>query len=546
MKSSLLPQPRQFSVTGNSRVPTTTVIPKIDPHCGLPAQGYRLRIEPTSISLVAPDAAGEFYGQMTLRQLGAAPPACVIEDWPDFAVRGAMLDISRDKVPTMATLFALVDQLSEWKINHLELYMEHTFAYRNHRTVWEHASPMTAEEVRQLDAYCRERFIELVPNQNSFGHFERWLKHPAYRHLAESLDGPKNPTTLCPVDPQSVQLLDELYAELLPNFSSRKFNVGGDETWELGLGRSREECDRRGKGRVYLEFILKICELAKRHGRTPHVWGDIIGKYPELVAELPKDLVMLAWGYEAHEPAADYCRLFAGAGLPFYVCPGTSSWNALAGRTDNCLANLRTAATNGLKFGATGFLNTDWGDKGHWQTLSTSYLGFAAGAALAWCESANRDRDWPAVLDAHVFQDAAHVMGKLTYDLGNAYLTTGLPVNNGTVLWRALHYPPTDKIFVDLDPGKIRATSEYIAAVSAPLANARMTRPDAALVQAEYRQAARMLQHACRRVLQENPAALKTDLQEIIVEHQRLWLARNRPGGLPDSVRRLEARLADY
>jgi hypothetical protein len=51
------------------------------------------------------------------------------------------------------------------------------------------ASPMTAEEILRLDAYCRARFVELVPNQNSFGHFEQWLKHPEYRHLAECPDG---------------------------------------------------------------------------------------------------------------------------------------------------------------------------------------------------------------------------------------------------------------------------------------------------------------------------------------------------------------------
>ena len=54
-----------------------------------------------------------------------------------------MLDISRDKVPTMPTLFALVDRLAEWKINQLQLYIEHTFAYRGHEEVWRNADPMT-------------------------------------------------------------------------------------------------------------------------------------------------------------------------------------------------------------------------------------------------------------------------------------------------------------------------------------------------------------------------------------------------------------------
>jgi len=63
-----------------------------------------------------------------------------------------MLDISRDKVPTMQTLRLLIDMLAEWKVNHVELYMEHTFAYHNHCDVWVADSPLTADEVRALDA----------------------------------------------------------------------------------------------------------------------------------------------------------------------------------------------------------------------------------------------------------------------------------------------------------------------------------------------------------------------------------------------------------
>lgn len=91
---------------------------------------------------------------------------------------------SRDKVPTMSTLYDLIDQLSDWKINQIQLYIEHTFAYRGHDIVWKDSSPFTGEEILQLDRFCKERFIELVPNQNSFGHMHRWLCHDKYRSLS--------------------------------------------------------------------------------------------------------------------------------------------------------------------------------------------------------------------------------------------------------------------------------------------------------------------------------------------------------------------------
>ena len=174
-------------------------------------QGYRLTVAPEGIQVYAHDAAGIFYAVCTLAQLlqqaaGPELPCLDIRDWPDFPARGLMLDVSRDKVPTLETLFALVDRLASWKINQLQLYIEHTFAYHRHRVVWEHASPFTGEEILALDAYCRERFIELVPNQNSFGHLEPWLRHAPYSDLAETLDEfetPWNTAAQRPVRPRA-------------------------------------------------------------------------------------------------------------------------------------------------------------------------------------------------------------------------------------------------------------------------------------------------------------------------------------------------------
>ncbi len=296
---------------------------------------------------------------------------------PTFPVRGVMLDISRNKVPSMATLYSLVDLLAGLKINHLQLYTEHTFAYSAHREVWADASPMTAEEVLLLDSYCRERFIELAPNQNSFGHLQGWLRLPRYRELAECPGGfewpwggrSEEPFSLDPSNPGSLRLLEGLFDELLPNFTSRLFNVGCDETFDLGQGKSRQLCGRMGKGRVYLDFLRKIHKLVSVRGRTMLYWGDIIMEHPELVHELPDDAVALEWGYEANHPFDEHGAKLGASGVPWWVCPGTSSWNSFAGRTENCLGNLRSAARSGMAHGATGFLNTDWGDNGHWQFL---------------------------------------------------------------------------------------------------------------------------------------------------------------------------------
>ncbi len=532
-------------------------------------QGYELTIAPSGIFIVASTPAGAFYGGLTLIQILAQGqrdlPLLRISDWPDFPHRGVMLDISRDKVPTMETLYHLVDLLASWKINQLQLYTEHTFAYQNHPDVWANASPITGEEVLALDAYCRERFIELVPNQNTFGHMRRWLIHPRYNHLAECPHGCDTewgyfdePFTLYPADPESLKLIRSLMDELLPHFSSRQFNVGCDETVDLGRGRSQELVAQRGKGRVYLDFLLKVYQEVKARGCAMQFWGDIIMLYPELVSELPHDLIALEWGYEAHHPFDENGARFATSGIPFYVCPGTSSWNSIAGRTDNALENLRSAARNGLKHGAVGYLITDWGDNGHWQPLPVSYLSFAYGAALAWAYETNYQQDMAQTSSIYAFGDPTGVMGRLAYDLGNAYLETGLRIHNTSALFRILQDPPQLIAALNgLTESALQKTLTYINQVISALPEAQLNRPDANLIRHEFRWTADMLRHACQRGLwvlgqaqgREDMALrhhLAQDADRLLAEHTDIWLARNRPGGLKDSLARLERMRRDY
>ncbi len=542
---------------------------RLAPGAGIPAQGYRLRISESGIDLVAGDASGAFYGVMTLvqmlRQSEGELPAGKIEDSPDFASRGVMLDISRSKVPTLETLFGLVDMLSGWKINHLELYTEHTFAYENHREVWAQASPITGEDILKLDAYCRERFVELVPNQNSFGHMHRWLELPRYNHLAECPDGfelklhghtrQMPPFSLNPTDRRSVELMDGLFSELLPHFSSEKFNVGCDETWDVGRGRSARAVEEKGVGRVYLDYLLEIHELVKRHGRTMHFWGDIIIQHPELVPELPRDAVVLEWGYEADHPFDEHGAEFARSGMPFFVCPGTSSWNAIAGRTSNSLVNIRSATENGLRHGAIGVLNTDWGDNGHTQYLPVSYLGFAAGAALSWCHETSRNEEFISALDLHAFRDEARVMGTLSHDLGNAHQRVGPAPHNSTVLFHLLAQASGSTPPEGVSIASLGEASEHISAVVEPLESARMDRDDAEVTRDEFANAARIMLHACKRGVamlegtlgsSEKREELAREMRTILGEHRRLWGERNRIGGLQDSESVFEERLREY
>ncbi len=529
-------------------------------------EAYRLVVAPNRIRIEAASSSGAQHAAATLRQLArlsvgsAALPCLAAEDWPDFPRRGILLDISRDKVPTLATLFGLVDRMVELKLNELQLYTEHTFAYSAHREVWRFASPITADEIRMLDAYCRARHIDLVPNQNAFGHLERWLRLPAYVHLAEAPDGfvtpwgsCRHPFSLCPTDPRAEDFVAGRLAELLPNFSSPHVNVGCDETFDIGQGRSRREVEQRG-GRVYLDFLLKIHRIVSAQGRRMQFWGDILLHHPELIAEIPRDVIALVWGYEADHPFQRQCEAFAASGLDFHVCPGTSSWRSVTGRTDNAIANLRSAAVHGLAAGAKGYLITDWGDAGHWQTQPVSYPGYACGASVAWAVGANQNIALDAALDAHVFNDPAGKMGRTVLNLGNLYCVDGLPaIGNATVFFNALQTQPEVSMpKIGTNPEPYRTAANRAAELTTILARTRLQGPDASLTRDEMTFAgtlARWGLELCAARAGGTEQRLPADwipgrhglplVRQMRAEHARLWLARNRPGGLAESLARM-------
>ena len=79
---------------------------------------YKILIKPKQIIVTAKTLNGAFYGIKTLQQILKEEqiPCMAIDDYPDLELRGVMLDISRSKVPTLATLKKLVEMSKEASI----------------------------------------------------------------------------------------------------------------------------------------------------------------------------------------------------------------------------------------------------------------------------------------------------------------------------------------------------------------------------------------------------------------------------------------------
>ena len=233
-------------------------------------------------------------------------PALLIDDAPALTHRGFMLDVSRNKarhvcvspagrqraqVPKLETLFGIVDTLASLKYNQLQLYMEHTFAYKDHPSVVMSCStvlmcaglcgpprihtraptfwrwPSTAAVASSI--WCRTR-TRWATSTSSCATSTTVSPRTAHRrsHGADALAecpralaeeyGRTSDFTLCPTDPRSVALVEycaddwrrvtrvqvaSLYQELFPHFASPFANVGLDEPFDLGMRRALAAAD---------------------------------------------------------------------------------------------------------------------------------------------------------------------------------------------------------------------------------------------------------------------------------------------------------------
>ena len=576
--TALYPIPR--SVERPERPGSTHAPTRLVADGSLPRQGYDLVIDDDGVVLRHADDAGRRYGEQTVDQLrrpDGSLPHVRVTDHPDIATRGVMLDVSRDRVPTRETLSRLVDLMARCRFNHLQLYVEHTFAYRDHSDVWRNASPLTADDLTWLDDACARHGIELAANQNCFGHMGRWLALDRYRDRAECPDGVElvpgltwPPGVLAPT-PENAALVVSLVREQADLLRSRTVNVGCDETFELGRGVSSARAGTDGVGAVYLEHLLRIVEPLLADGRRVQFWGDVVAHHPELAARLPTgDITALVWNYESpRRPPVDVHPLvaqvmeelgvdldaptdfgtllgpFRDAGVDAWVVPGTSTWNSFVGRLDNARANLLDAATAARDQGVEGFLVADWGDNGHHQPPSVSDPPLVYGGAVAWCARTNAELDLASTLDA-LLGDRAGELGGVLVDIGSVAGRTGANAYNVSPLVPPLLPEVPDLSDGRADPDAVRAVVADLERSSAALRRSRPDAPDGDVVVEEVDVAIGLARQGALRLLDRLGAPSTTseeqraELAGLVDRYRDVWLRRSRPGGLDDSARLLE------
>lgn len=507
------------------------------------AESYAICVTPDTIHVTGDGAPGLFYGIQTLRQLvrqfGMHIPSCTIKDRPAFPNRAFYLDVSRGRVPRLETLFALADTLAGLKINQLQLYVEHVFAFRFDRSIWRGCNPLTKTEILALDQYCNDRFIRLVPSLACFGHMGRVLSLPQYRKLAE-VEWPTSDwehakwihrlrgATINPCSPGSQKLLRNMLDEFLPLFSSGLFNMCGDETYDLGKGANAPHVRRNGLASLYMRHVQFLRREAARHDKTLMFWGDVLQHHPEGIPGIPKDCTVLDWGYE-RDTDFGKVRRFIDAGREAYVCPATRGYRVVFNEVEEARANISGYAREGFRAGAAGLMTTDWGDMGHFNMPGCSLHGAALGAAMAWNPRGDESKRFDQSFSVQLFNDPSGLAAEIYRKAG----TTGIAFWPD-MLTSAPAKPPSRSL-------RTRAVKGCaMAEALVPLCRSLRHRDFAP------RQALDEITLACQAITLTakhlllpitTPAGkrkLGRELLDFIERYSEVWLHANKPSGLPE------------
>jgi hexosaminidase len=398
---------------------------------GVGEQGYVLDVQPATVVVAGKDGAGLFYGAQTLRQLvvpsGQEARVLGVEarDWPALQYRGTQVDMSRGPVPKLTYLKKIVRTIAQFKMNQLYMYMEDSFRLQG-QPLWGILSDtLSRSEWNELVAYAARYHVEIVPSTEACGHMHKVLRFEQYSGVAERPHG----HVFAVQDPHELDFLKSMYEQMLPVFPSSIYNIGCDETFELGKGRSKELVEKEGYGKVYVDNLIRVAKLVESYNKQVMFWGDIATEHPEMISSLPKNLIVASWEYGAHESYMKWLKPFEGRGMKIFVCPWVGNTSTMVPDYEEAAYNIEHFLTDGKKAGAIGTIVTVWNDDGE-TMYAPGWWSIIYGAACAWEPGLTNVKEFNQKYDWAFYRNTDHRFANALMSLGhlNEIMRAGKPV----------------------------------------------------------------------------------------------------------------------
>jgi hexosaminidase len=349
-------------------------------------EGYVILTEGRAIDVIAATSTGVFYGLQTIKQLvqkdgqEAHISAITVRDWPAMRYRAIDDDLSRGPIPTVEYQKKQIRTFAAYKLNIYSPYFENALEHSNSSVTAPFGGAMKVSDVKEIVNYAKQYHIDVIPEQEAFGHLHGVLKYEKFSKLSETPHG----SVLAPVPSGSLDLIRAWFGEIVSEFPSPFIHIGADETFELGRGQTSALIEQKGFGSVYVDFLREIHKALQPFGKRLLFWGDVARYQPQLLFSLPKDMIAVPWWYDPQPQGFDsYILPFREAGMETWVAPGVNNWDRVYPNNDMALRNIQGFVRDGQRLGATGVFNTVWNDDGE-GLFAADWYGVLFGAAAGW------------------------------------------------------------------------------------------------------------------------------------------------------------------
>ncbi|NGF58295.1 family 20 glycosylhydrolase [Parapedobacter sp. SGR-10] len=358
-------------------------LPTVDEVVGRSSREYyAMTIKGDQIEITSPSSAGLFYGVQTLRQMitqddkGVFVPELTLEDWPVMAYRGFMMDMTHMQFPTMDEIKKQIDFLSLWKINQYYFYSEANIELEGYPLLMP-AARFTKEQVKEVIEYARERFIDVIPNLNLYGHLHDVFKHEHYTDLAATPYGQEFKVDHPDVEGIVLNWIDQFTGM----FSSPFFHIGFDETYLM-----KYEAERMGMtpDELFLKMLNRTVKAVEEKGKKAMFYSDRLRLFPDGISKIEGSPIVVSWKYSTPPTGyGDYVAPFTERDLPVFVQSGSLNYWWLLPDVVSSFENSYVWLEAAQKFGSKGFIMSGWTDS--WNALMRlTRPDMAHGAAVSW------------------------------------------------------------------------------------------------------------------------------------------------------------------
>lgn len=306
----LIPQPESIEIfscdTNLCEITHREITPSVKDE-----EGYELIIEADKITARAATEKGLFYAETTFSQLltlYGRIPCMKISDKPRYKHRGFMIDCARhmfslDELKRMISLAADVKfNKFHWHLSddqgfriELESFPEITEkgsvrtcdSFINCKSDKEYSGYYKKSEIREIIEFCRERFIDVIPEFDMPGH-QSALLHvmPQFTCSGEAVEVKTKQgifkDIICVGNTDAHTAIEKILDEICELFPYDTIHIGGDEVpktnWRT-CGKCRKtmlENHLENEDDLQCWFINKMAEYLKNRGKKCIVWNDCL------------------------------------------------------------------------------------------------------------------------------------------------------------------------------------------------------------------------------------------------------------------------------